>query len=356
MKSFVDLIQSHEDWLMQRILDYASKHGYTKYTSTLKEAWRLSISGLSESIIDATEKHKEAPELLAEENLHSNIVAQFGVKEAILHRNRGVSLQMFLCLFKYYRQSYLDLIIEKHSPQSEKQAASYFINRLFDIMETGFCIEWAGSSTEQKIHEMQIKNREMTNEKNKYLTIFESIPNPTFLISTEGMVENINMSGAMLLDHKSVSGELYYRVDTKPSAHTKESKQRYQKNIVEVLPWLENELTQFYLEKQEKSVFEKEVELDEHRYIFRVKIGQMLDVSRKFDGVVLILEDITSLKEALIEVKTLKGLVPICSHCKKMRDDKGYWSRLEEYIESRSEALFSHSVCHDCFEKYYDKL
>jgi hypothetical protein len=52
-------------------------------------------------------------------------------------------------------------------------------------------------------------------------------------------------------------------------------------------------------------------------------------------------------------VKVLAGLMPICSSCKKIRDDKGYWKQIEEYIEKHSEAQFSHSLCEDCAEKLY---
>jgi PleD family two-component response regulator len=61
----------------------------------------------------------------------------------------------------------------------------------------------------------------------------------------------------------------------------------------------------------------------------------------------------TQLEEALASVKTLRGLLPICANCKKIRDDHGYWKQIEEYIESHSEALFSHGLCPDCADKLY---
>ncbi|MEN8134657.1 MAG: hypothetical protein ABFS18_03860 [Thermodesulfobacteriota bacterium] len=61
----------------------------------------------------------------------------------------------------------------------------------------------------------------------------------------------------------------------------------------------------------------------------------------------------TKLKEALAEVKTLRGLIPICSSCKKIRDDKGTWNRIESYIATHSEAEFTHSYCNDCIRKLY---
>ncbi len=62
------------------------------------------------------------------------------------------------------------------------------------------------------------------------------------------------------------------------------------------------------------------------------------------------------LQEALSNVKTLSGLLPICSHCKKIRDDKGYWNQIEVYIKDHSEAEFSHSICQECAKKHYPDL
>ena len=65
---------------------------------------------------------------------------------------------------------------------------------------------------------------------------------------------------------------------------------------------------------------------------------------------------ISDLQQTLQEVKQLRGLLPICSSCKKIRDDKGYWSQIESYITDHSEAQFSHSICPDCLEKLYPGL
>lgn len=62
---------------------------------------------------------------------------------------------------------------------------------------------------------------------------------------------------------------------------------------------------------------------------------------------------IYELQTALSEVHTLKGFLPICSSCKKIRDDKGYWSQVEVYIAKHSDATFSHGICPDCSEQLY---
>ncbi|MFH2059003.1 MAG: PAS domain S-box protein [Pseudomonadota bacterium] len=62
---------------------------------------------------------------------------------------------------------------------------------------------------------------------------------------------------------------------------------------------------------------------------------------------------IVELKQALSELKTLRGLLPICSSCKKIRDDKGDWNQIEPFIQERSQAQFSHGICPECSEKLY---
>jgi DNA-binding NtrC family response regulator len=64
---------------------------------------------------------------------------------------------------------------------------------------------------------------------------------------------------------------------------------------------------------------------------------------------------ILELQEALANVKKLSGLLPICTSCKKIRDDKGYWNKIEAYIYEHSEADFTHSICPECMEKLYPK-
>ncbi len=61
----------------------------------------------------------------------------------------------------------------------------------------------------------------------------------------------------------------------------------------------------------------------------------------------------TQLQEALDNVRTLKELLPICSNCKSIRDDEGYWHRVENYISEHSDTIFSHGICPDCIKELY---
>ena len=78
-------------------------------------------------------------------------------------------------------------------------------------------------------------------------------------------------------------------------------------------------------------------------FSFRLSRGEYIERSRLIET-------------ALKDVKTLKGFIPICASCKKVRNDEGYWDQIEEYIRDRSDAEFSHGICPDCKKKLYPEF
>lgn len=69
-----------------------------------------------------------------------------------------------------------------------------------------------------------------------------------------------------------------------------------------------------------------------------------------------LLEEKANLEQALKQIKTLQGLLPICSHCKKVRDDRGYWKQIESYVHEHSGATFSHGICPECAKALYPDI
>lgn len=96
---------------------------------------------------------------------------------------------------------------------------------------------------------------------------------------------------------------------------------------------------------------------DPNELIFRelVKVNRALtdEISARRAAEEKSQELITELTGALEEIRTLKGIIPICSYCKSVRTDTGYWERVEEYISARSEAEFTHGICPDCVDKHF---
>jgi hypothetical protein len=62
---------------------------------------------------------------------------------------------------------------------------------------------------------------------------------------------------------------------------------------------------------------------------------------------------IKELQEAMASIKTLRGFLPICAHCKNIRDDQGYWRSVEEYVRAHADVDFSHGICPRCMEKHF---
>jgi len=84
--------------------------------------------------------------------------------------------------------------------------------------------------------------------------------------------------------------------------------------------------------------------------------GTHLDITERKKGDEQREQLISELTSALGQVKRLSGLLPICSYCKQIRDDQGYWNQIESYIRDRSDAEFSHGICPECAKKLYPDM
>ncbi len=83
----------------------------------------------------------------------------------------------------------------------------------------------------------------------------------------------------------------------------------------------------------------------------RVRVGQrMVEMKEK------LAMQVQELRTALEHIKTLQGIIPICSYCKKIRDDQGYWSQVEAYLSLHSDARFSHGFCPECMGRHFPEI
>ena len=116
-----------------------------------------------------------------------------------------------------------------------------------------------------------------------------------------------------------------------------------------------------------REVFEMEYRLRRHDEVYRWIFDRGVpfnDAGGEFAGYIGSCIDVTErveAREALrqaqeAEVKKLQQLLPICSHCKKIRDDQGYWTQLEAYLQQHAELKFTHGLCPKCIEQFYPDL
>lgn len=105
-----------------------------------------------------------------------------------------------------------------------------------------------------------------------------------------------------------------------------------------------------YKEQLEIKVRDRTEELEESNSMLSSEIDEKKKIAREKELL------IQQLQESLDNIKTLKGLLPICSYCKKIRDDTGYWEAIDSYISLNSEAEFSHGICPDCLKKEFPDI
>ncbi|MBO9413432.1 MULTISPECIES: ATP-binding protein [unclassified Ruegeria] len=270
-----NLINSHTEWLTDRVIHYAHKRDYTQFSSTLREAWRISVIGLSEPLVDLIETaHSKT---LPHEAMLDH-ASEFGVQQGLKHRARGINIVDFVGLMKLYRNAYLDLVVEKSNPDNQREELRNLILELFDAMETGLIKTWQATNSSDRLEELQTLNRSLSNEKNKYLTVFESIAEPAILLDSENKPTHVNVAANRLLLGQMQSGAGYY---------------------TEIQSVALSQIVAKLLSARGPSLEPVVLDTPHGARSFDVAIQEMLDVSEKFAGRVIILQDITDYLKAI---------------------------------------------------------
>jgi PAS domain S-box-containing protein len=292
-----ELLADGEAWLMERVLAYAKRHGYAAYTSTLVEPWRVSIAGLSRAIVQAWLAWDGTPhEYPVDVRPGGDPIAAFAIREAGLHRGRGVTLAMFWGLLKYYGRAYLDLLDDRLPPEPDHNRARDFVAECFARMEYAFVLTWTELSGQEETDALARENRRLANEKNKYLTVFESIPHALFLLSAEGLVENCNADALILAGLGGPTGRLYY---ARQSSETEAAcRGVLGRPLAEVLPWIAPALDKGGEDAGGWDLLEDEVMVaGEERHV-SVSVHPLRDFSDKFAGRIVLCRDITDARRA----------------------------------------------------------
>lgn len=285
------LLYQYEGWLLERVLQYAHRYGYAKYSATLEEGWRLSIVALSDVINRTFTDPNTSFELRPDGPDERDAPFRLVIEESRRHRMRGVSLPMFLGLLKYYRRTYQDLLDQAVPDLAERMPISDFLVRLFDRLEVACLSDWARTDPESLTEELRTRNLSLTNERNKYLTIFESLPNPVILIHEDGRADHVNQGASALCKGSRPAG------GAQPAEKRQEA----------ILPdWLKDELADFISSQERSRSLERWIDIsDGCRKYFEISLRRIPDVGRGTASAVIILNDFT--ERQLAEEKLLEN-------------------------------------------------
>ena len=201
--------------------------------------------------------------------------------------------------------------------------------------------------------DMEKEKEALKTSEEKYRALFESSKDPVYITTIEGAVMDANpaffsLFGYTIYDLDQLKIEdLYVNPENRAEFIKELHKSGFVKDHLEKLQTRDGSELDCLI----TATVRRSVDGDILRYQ-----GTIRDISevrrRELEKEQLISE----LQDALAEVKKLSGLLPICMHCKKIRDDQGYWNQIESYIHEHSDAEFSHSICKDCAEKYYPDM
>jgi diguanylate cyclase len=274
MNVLIDLVSTNEEALMYSVIGYAKKHGYARYTSSLAEAWRQSIAGISLALRDAAALHPAPIETNAERDAaKADPVTSFLVREARKHRSRGIPFGMFLGGMKLCRKAYLDLISDE-MPGTENKRYREYLNAFFDHLEIGFCSEWSSLDESERLAELQVRNRLLTNEKNRYLAIFETLQAPVLVLDENQRIENMNPAAAAVFGGIPRTGY--------PTARTAAD-----------LPWIEEEISSLATSGNIARNLVKNLPTQQGEKTYDVRLKRIDDIGGNFNGTLVVMHDVT---------------------------------------------------------------
>lgn len=185
----------------------------------------------------------------------------------------------------------------------------------------------------------------------RYRMLFESAGDAIFMLDAEGRdagrIVDANRAAAEMHGY-SVEELLDLRISDLDAPDAAQKVPARMRRLLKG-EWLKEEITHL---RKDGTMFPVEInagllELGHHRYVLAfdrdITVRKAAEEERE--------KLIVRLREALEKIKTLRGLLPMCAWCKKIRDDKGYWKKVEDYVKEHSDATFTHGICPDCLKK-----
>ncbi|KQC12014.1 MAG: hypothetical protein APR63_03600 [Desulfuromonas sp. SDB] len=217
-----------------------------------------------------------------------------------------------------------------------------------------------------ELDQLKQKIQELTSQKEShallkkshqhYKTIFQNLPFIAFTLDRKGRILDGNPYTENLLGIKlkQVKGKGFFELGLLENKSIFKAIREFKKNISGKVTG--KTIYEIKLQNKKKLCIELiGIPLQKQGIVYEV-----LDVGQDITEQIEIFREreklISDLKESLKKINTLKGLLPICPVCKKIKDDEGYWHQVENYLNDHSDMEFSHAICPECFRKLYPDM
>jgi len=229
--SLATFLVDNRERLVDRAIDVAKQYGYARYTTTIRAAWIEAVDSLTASLSDYLCGVSGSKSGLEAEADYSRDPRFAGMRKvARRHRSMGVTLQLYLGLFKHFRDIYLQMAEEycvRHYPASDpcannscardyppgeagRKSARARLFGFFDAAELSICADWAEATEDDRLKELQARARSFALEKDRYFSVFESLRDPAFLLDRERRLLNANQAAAEVFVGEASAGDIVY--------------------------------------------------------------------------------------------------------------------------------------------------
>ena len=199
------------DVLVDRAIQVAKDYGYARYTTTIRAAWIEAIDTLNECL--ASYLASEAAVIVKPEaELDFQRDPRFTLMREVAkrHRSMGVTLQLYLGLFKHFRDLYLATLDDLPGETAFAGEARDQLQGFFDAAELSVGADWAEATEDERLMELQARARSVALDKDRYFSVFESLRDPAFLLNRQRRLVNANQAAAELFVGEANAGEIVY--------------------------------------------------------------------------------------------------------------------------------------------------
>lgn len=292
-----------------------------------QKAAEIAINVLSDADIDQMGVTMESPNRYF---FDYNLLKQHGISMSNLPKD-SIIINTPSTIYDFYKKNELIVLI----------SLSIFLSAIVGILL------WGG-------FRIRRTHRKLTLSEKKYRSIFEHTGTAMMMVTKDTTITMVNSEFEMLSGYQREEVEL--KKSWQQFVHKSDKKKMLayhkQRRAKEESAPSNYEFRFINKQGKERHVFATVGMIQGTDY----SVASLLDIT---DRIRIEKEKeylIAKLQHALNNIKTLKGLVPICAHCKKIRNDEGYWRQIEEFIQDHSEAHFSHGICPDCAPAFYPEF